>query len=208
MKANFILYSPDYSVDGPDVFFKKFKRKFKQWTIDELHDLWMRASNRAAIRQKEKSDFIDTIVERIPKDSRGRHIVYFHHRNDIDNVHQYEFSWHEDWRSYGISQNRLKMDTRDDKLSFIIDNDIKFEFGQKYHHLDFMSCKVQYYVKDILWKVVEKELVEKFKGKTPPDIFILKIGSKKYFIELDEQHRYGYLRFHMKNEYVGETISI
>ncbi len=211
MKANFITYGKNFGrlpTDGQDIFFGKFKRKFKDWTIDELHDLWLRTCSRASIRQKEKSDFIDEVVKEIPKNDRGRHIIYFYHRNDKKNTHQYEISWNHDWKGYGISQNRVELKTRDEKLTFILAKQREFELGQKYHHLDYMCTRAQYYVKDILWRMVEEKLQAKFKdsANTIPDIFILDIGSKKYFIELDSQHRYGYLRFHMKNEYTGENF--
>lgn len=127
-----------------------------------------------------------------------------------DNVHCYKISWHSDWKSYGISQDTVTLKTRDEKLTFILAKDREFELGQKYHHLSYICSDLHHRVKSILWRMVEEKLQKKFKdvGHNIPDVFILKIGTKKYFIKLDGQHRYGYCRFHMKNEYTGDVLSI
>lgn len=208
MKVNFISYS-GYP-DGERMFTKRFKRKMKVWTIDEVHDLWLRACDRAAIRQKEKSDFINEIVKEIPMNDRKEHVVYFYHRNDTSkSVRCYKISWHSDWKSYGIGQDTVQLKTRDEKLTFILAKDKEFEMGQKYHHLDYMCTALQWRVKEIMWRMVEEKLQKKFKDASYiPDVFILNIGTKKYFIELDGQHRYGYCKFHMKNEYTGDYLSL
>ena len=194
----------------PELFLFRFKREPKYWTIDQLHDLWLRACERAEKRQSNISNYIKEITREIPKNDREQHIVYFRHRNDeTDNIHQYEFKWHYDWKGYGVSNNRVELKTRDEKLTFILANDKPFEMGQRYHELEYMRCKLQHFVKHYLDEMVEKELQNHFKklNTNPPDVFIWKIGSRNYFVELDSQHRYGYLKFHIKNEFTGEILN-
>jgi hypothetical protein len=201
MRANFITYD-----NCSNFFEKKFKRKLKTWSINDVHDLWVRACKRSDIRQNEKSNFIRQIVEEIPMNDRKEHVIYFNHNK---NIHCYKISWNSDWKSYGISQGRVELKTRDEKLTFILAKDKEFEMGHRYYHLDYMTTQLQWRIKEILWRMVEEKLREKFKNTTKiPDIFILDIGSKKYFIELDNQHRYGYCKFHMKNEYNGDYLSL
>lgn len=213
MKVNFISWKG--WPDGDKEFTKRFKRKMKVWTIDEVHDLWLRACDRANIRQREKSAFIKEIVKEIPKNDRDEHVIYFYHRNDLadqKSVRCYKLSWNSDWKSYGIGQSTVVMNTRDEKITFILTKDKEFEMGQKYHQLhqlDYMCTNLQWSVRKILWYLIEEKLQKKFKDVSSPDVFILDIGAKKYFIELDDQHRYaGYKKFHMKNECVGDHFEL
>lgn len=204
-KVNFLMYDCQ-----PDLFVKRYKRRLKNWTIDEVHDLWLRACDRGAKRYQEKAKYNDKIVKEVPANERGEHIVYFTHRNDPKNICYYNFRYHQDWKGYGVSQNRVELKSRDEKLTFLLAKDQKlFDMGQEYHRLDYMCSNLQYRVREVLWRMVETELQKKFKNeKHIPDVFILKIGTKKYYVELDSQHRFGYLRFHLKNEHIdGEYIA-
>lgn len=206
MRLNFNMYDCQ-----PELFVKRYKRPLKSWTIDELHDLWMRTCERGAKRRAIKAEQNDKIIKETEADERGQHVVYFYHRNDKSGaVHYYNFSYFRDYKSYGVSQGHVELKTRDDKLTFILAKEKEFELGQKYHELDYMCSDLEWKVKSILWNKVETALQKKFKdvGSNIPDVFILQIGTKKYFIELDGQHRYGYSRFHLKNEYTGDFLSI
>jgi len=65
-------------------------------------------------------------------------------------------------------------------------------------------------VQKIMWELIEDKLRKHFKGLniTPSDIFIIDISDKKYYVELDPQHRYGYLKFNFKGEHKGESLKL
>ena len=208
MKVNFISFGG--WPDGEEVFTNRFKRKMKKWTIDEVHDLWLRACDRGSKRYQAKSKQNDKIIKEVTPNERGEYIVYYYPKYDPGHVHRYKFSYHSDWKSYGVSRDRVEMKTRDEKLTFILSKEKEFELGEEYHRLDNLCSDLQWRVKEVLWRMVEEKLQKKFKdvGSNIPDVFILNIGTKRYFIELDEQHKYGYSRFHMKNECTGDVLSI
>ena len=192
------------------MFTRKYKRKPKEWSIDQIHDLWVRAKERADKKQLELSNYIKEIAKEIPANEKGGHIVYFYNRHDKSGrIYQYNLNWSNEYKSYMIGSNPVDLKTRDEKLTFILSNDKQFEMGQKFDEIYHNTSRIHYRVREILWRIVEEKLQNKFKDAVNiPDIFPLQIGNKKYYIALDEQHRYGWKKFHLKNECDDEVFSI
>lgn len=214
MRANFISYSG--WPDSDEMFTKRFKRKMKVWTIESIHELWERACVRAGKRQSESSDYLQEIVKEVPKNDRGEHVVYFKQKGDENGrIFQYKISYHKDWKGYGVSTDLLefskdKVQGRDEKITFLLTNQEAFEMGQKYHELNLMKTNLQHRVKHILWEMVEDKLRDHYKkiDQNPPDISIIEIGGSKYYVKVDEQHRYGWLKFHWAGCVTDDTIKL
>lgn len=196
-------------------FEDKFNRKPKEWSIEQIHALYERAKKRSNKRWKTKSDFIKEIVSKIPKNNKGEHVIYFYNPKDKNNIYQYNFKYNNDYKSYSIGRDRVEFSKdivagRQEKLDFILSHDDSFELGQKYHDLDKMCSYLEHRVMRILWMLVEDKLRDHFKktDTLPKSVFIIDIGPKKYYVKIDDQHRFGYMKFHLGGEYTDEIIKI
>lgn len=202
MKINFL---------HPEIFKRKFNRNPKNWTIDQLHDLWIRASERTNKRRKAYSDYINTIVKEIPKNEQGEVIVFFSHKGRKS---QYKLRYHQDWKSWGVSRDSVSLKNREDRLEFLLHSTTKaHEMGQKLFELDslYMATNSSYKVKEIMWKQIEENLRGKFKDKPLKHfnkIFILGISDKKYFVEVDDRTAPHYYKFNLQNEFKDKIISL
>lgn len=201
---------PRINFKEEDLFLFKFKRKPKQWSLEQIQDLWERASERGRKRQKMLSKVYDKIINEIPKDGNGRKVVYYT-ENDI--VYNYEFSYYRDTKSWGYGSNRVnfskdKVRGRDEKIEFILSNDRAFELGQEYRDVVKLRTKFEYRVRQIFVDMVEDKLKSVYKDSFPPDITVVKVGDRKYYFEVDSQHRYSYLKFHFKGLVSDKIIEL
>jgi hypothetical protein len=197
-----------------ELFEWKFKRKPKEWTIEQVHSLYLLAKKRSSVRRKDVTDHINKIVSEVPLEdtpkyvNMSRHIVYFYHRNDDTNsIHMYSFQLCNHYGyppSYSYGQDRVKFTNRDEKLEFLLNSDEKrFELGQKFHELTRMESSLHWRVFGILSHMVEKKLEEIYKGKYPPRTLIIEISGIKYFIETENERGRG--GFKLCGEYNGEV---
>jgi hypothetical protein len=194
----------------------KFKRKPRLRSIDEIHELYLRAKERSDERWRLKLELQNLIVKEIPKNDNNEIIVYFNNQRDPKNLYQFTMRYNSDWKGYELSRNRVEFSkdivaARSEKIHFILNNEKAFELGQKYYELHNMNSYLDHKVMSILWEIVENKLREHYKKleENPNrDVFIIKMGSKKYFVQVDEQHRFGYLKFHLKGEYCPDVLEI
>ena len=193
MRLNFTSYD-----HYPELFIQRFKRPYKKWTIEELHDLWVKLKDRNIKRRLEVVNFQNEIAKQIVKNKNGEYIFYY----ENGRIWKYTMVWHREYNCYGVSSEILNLKSREDKLEFLLLNDIKlFEIGNKYRKLEKMTSRMEYVPREILERMIQDKLEKKFKNShNIPDIFTIDIDNKKYFIELDEQYRYSYKKFHLKNE--------
>lgn len=210
-----------------DIGYSKFGKKPKTQTIESVHDLWVRAKDRSIRRRKIMTDFIDEIVKEIPKDEKGKHVVYFY--RDVDKIesdclsfvkisptisHQdiycYTFDYDRDYKCYGHVMGQPDLKTRDERLIFILSNEKSFEMGQKFRELDIRRTWLEHKVFRTLWDMVQEKLRIEFKNSRlmSNDIFILNISDKKYYIQVDERSHPSYPIFHMRGECKGLEIKL
>jgi hypothetical protein len=197
-------------------FRERFKREPKIWTIEMVHDLYLLSKKRFDNRQVDIRKCINDITKEIPKNSKGEHIVYFNNKTDNNKIWSYKITYHSNWKSYGTSLSKLNFDDtfvenlREAKLDFLISNERAFELGERYRSLQKLVSKYHHYLFKLLSEMVEEKLREHYKksNEVPNYITVINIGSKKYFVKVDEQHRYGYLKFEIENEYKEEDIII
>lgn len=195
-----------------DMFYYKFGRNKKVWSINALHDLYIRASERSERMRKEAVDVIYEIVNEIPKSKlhgKDYHITYFY----IDKVlYQYEMHYMSEWDSYGTSSNKTNFkeggleNARENKLHFLLNNTKAIELGEKYHKLS-NSCKsYEYKIKSILLEMIQDKLVESFKKVRffdIPKVIEIDINERKYIFTIDNSSNGYYRKFNL----VGELTS-
>ena len=106
------------------LFEYQFKRNPKSWTIEQLHDLWMKAKSRANERNLRFWNYLAECYEKLPKSDNkiqnSQKSIYYYHN---DKLRQFDISYRDDFKSYSFSVNESKLKDRDSKLEFWIAND-------------------------------------------------------------------------------------
>jgi len=194
----------------PEVFEYKFGRKPKDWTLEQLHDLYLRAKSRAEKRWKVSNSIMDTIDKEIPKFDNQSVVYFYQIANDTTYLRQYEFTWKTKYRKYtsfGIRDPKLK--TREERLDFALSNNRAFELGQQFYEakkLEDVAWRSSWRVREILWHIIEEKL-QKIYGETAvKETLLIEISGHKYFIHVD--NGYGYARFSLQNEFDGEIVKL
>lgn len=188
-----------------DAFQYKFKRSPKLWTLEQIHDLWIRANERSNNRYKETRNHIEFSLDKLKIKSKDKFNLYFQ-----QGVHlrQYSFSWNHDYQTYAYSTETVNLKNREDKLEFLCCNEEAFILGQQYHELVKLESRIQYRVYAILLEVVNKKLKEHFKGKIAPNNFITEISNRKYFIYTNKRYGNYCVNFEIGDEYKGDVVNI
>jgi hypothetical protein len=195
-----------------ELFEWKYKRQTKMWSIEQIHDLYLRALERHSIRQKKLSDVIDRIISETPEFEKCRRKVFF----TLDGkVHERDFHYWSQYDSWGSSTKLVEfrtektVDNRNEKLEFILSNDKQFELGELYQSIQGDSKFLHLFIWDILSEMVEDKLRVNFKGKSSPEILTIDISGYNYYVVCDKNHMYDrfYKKFELKNR-EKETIKI
>lgn len=197
MKINFL---------SPELFEYRFKRKPKNWSIEKLHNLYLEANSRYKDSQKKLVDLISVISKNIPVDHKNRHVVYF---TQNKNMRQYEFEYMEEYDSYSYSINETKLNTRESRLEFILNNEKAMELGEKFRktsHIRDCNSRSMWKVKEVLFREIEKKLRKKIDSHDKRKAITIRIGEKKYIMMVDGNPNYK--TFQLLDEYDGNIIEI
>jgi hypothetical protein len=173
-----------------EAFYKFFKRKPKQWSLEQLDDLRIRSAIRSKKRWEDLYDYIDVIVEKVPKNKFGRHVVYF---EDNGKIRQYEF--HEYYNhqtekiSYGFSCGDVCLKSRKELLYFLL-LDENCHMGNNFKNLRNLCTIYGDVVHIIFCDVLYSKLHKHFKKikQIPPPVFTICIGKNKYYIKTVNDH--------------------
>lgn len=181
----------------------RFKRD-----IEDVHALWMRASERSRQRRKVLNDCMKEIIAEIPKSGRDTHIVYFN-RKDSEHLFKYVFSWHEEYKSYGVSNDRADDKTREERLELFTATDRAYELGQKYHDLKKMITNHADIVFRCLWSMVEDILRENVKGCYCNGALVkFQIADRKYYAQVNDKSNSRMHFFDFMGECTDDAIEI
>lgn len=182
----------------------KFGRKPKKWSIEMVHDLWCRASERSNKRRKDFTDCIDEIVNTITPEIRfgdEEYRVYFNTKNGIN-----YFRLTKSRFGIGMAYSRelLKFEggtsqSRDEKLTFILANKEAFDLGEKMRRLEKLCSYKNYRVKEILSEMLQDELRKRYKEYDNRENMIIQISDKSYFVRVDSSH-FPYKKFELLDE--------
>lgn len=189
--------------------YRKVKPRVK--TLEYVHDLWLRSSERCQKQQAYISSVIDEIVTTIPKNTKGEWVAYFKLRGIF---YSYNISYNREFRSHVYSTRRVEFNedlavSRNEKLEFILANEEAFRLGEKLKLAEKYRSNKSYMVKSKMHDMIEDKLRAHFRatGTLPKDITIVEIGDKKYYAKVDSQHRYSYLKFKLVGN-VEETETV
>ncbi len=187
-------------------FEHNFGRKAKVWTIEMVHDLWLKTKERGDARRKDLTDCIEDIVKSVEpfsKNYRGdnEYRVYY---NSSGNTCYYNISKSSLGVGYGYSRDIVKFGTRDEKLTFLLANQKTFDLGEKMRRLEKLCTNQHYRVREILNKMIEEKLRKRLKEYDRNDVITIQISDKSYFVKVDNSH-FPYKKFELLNEVTEET---
>ena len=193
----------------PEIFEYKFGRKPKNWSIDQLHDLYLKVKERSSKRGKIVLDIINKITTEIPQDNKT-HLVYFYQTtNEKTHLRQYNLKWDHTYNTYSYGLNDPKLNNREERLDFVLANTRAFELGQEFYEankLKDMAYKTMWIVKEIMWSEIEKKLKSIYTKNCPEKVLVISIGDFKYFVSVD--NGYGYASYKLLDEYDGKVVNI
>jgi len=99
----------------------KFNRDPKIWSFKQLHDLYIRAKERADKRRKEFSEFIDNIISELDPNDKGYYQVYFDRegKTSMYSIRKDEhFAWAYSKDSVTFSKDVVAR--REEKIDFLL----------------------------------------------------------------------------------------
>jgi len=194
----------------PEIFERKFNRKPKSWTVEQLHDLYLRAKERAEKRWDKTQKIMDEIQKEIFSHDNKTKVYFYQTLRGETYLRNYEFNWkglYNKYTSYSIGDPKLN--NREERLDFLIANVRAFELGQEFYEsktLDDMAWRTMWKVKDIFWQVLERKLRFLYKDKVVKETLIIEVSGHKYFVHVDNGH--GYPSFRLQNEFDGEITKV
>jgi hypothetical protein len=195
----------------PEIFERKFNRKPKSWTVEQLHDLYLRAKERAEKRWNISKEIMEEIQKEVFCHDNRTKVYFYQTVRDETYLRSYEFNWsglYNKHTSYSIGDPKLN--NREERLDFLISNTKAFELGQKFRDskvLEDMAWTSSWKIRDIFWQVLERKLRNIYEDKVVKDTILVEISGYKYFIHVENGY-YGYPSFSLKNEFDGEIIKV
>jgi hypothetical protein len=192
----------------------KFDREPKEWSLDELYDLYLRAKERADKRNLDFTNHIKNIIESV-EPNNGYHEVYF---NVNGWVMKYQIS-KPDYSDWAYSTNRVEFSKdvvkgREEKIDFILGKEIQFELGVEMKRLEKMRSNFHRHIFCIISDVIDEKLNKKYKGVRNfdiPKVLKVDIGGVIHYVALDKQsrdHSYNWKRFEIIGKEDNEIIKL
>ena len=204
------------SKDNIIFFFRiKFNREPKQWSIEDLHNLYLKAKERSEKRQKLLTDCGKRILAELqPEDRDGSRYAYFyreeyHKKECITSLYRYRVAQvkRRGFDSFSWSTERVDSTaSRDDKLSFILANERAFELGEEFKKIQSYRTSYHHYIWNEIWNMAEKKLDKIYKDKEVPTTIKLKIGDKEYLVVGEDNLHH--IKWKFLGEYNQETIEL
>ena len=205
------------SKDNIKYFYKKkFNREPKQWSIEDLHNLYLKAKERSKKRQKLSSDCGKRIISELPIEVRDacRYAYFYREEYNRNKDIEYKTSLYR----YRITPTKLRgvdsftwstervdsTASRDEKLSFILANERAFELGEEFNKLEKLRSSYHHYIWHEIWQIIEKKLDNIYKDKEVPPTIKLKIGDKEYLVIGEDN--YHHIKWKFIGEYNQETV--
>jgi len=172
-----------YKYEFACLFERDFGRPPKKWTIEGIHNLWVKACKRASDRRMDTNNYLNEIVKEIPKDRNGYHTVYYY---IDDRICSYQISYDDYHKCYRVSFRTPELKTREGRLDFFIAEKRAFEMGEIYHKKRKIETHLQDIAFQILWRLVEEKLLKIYKNQNfYKQILMVEIAGIKYNIMAD-----------------------
>ena len=193
----------------------KFDRDPKEWSFDQLIDLYVRAKERADRRRKEFGDFINMIINELEPNDKGYYQVYFD-REGTTSMYSIRKDDHFGW-AYSTDRVAFSKEpvlAREEKIDFLLNNEKKFELGEELRRLEKMKSVFDRHVFYIIEEAVNDKLCERFKkvkNHLVPKVIKVDLGGRIYNVALTKDSRssgYDWKKFEILGEEHNEVIKL
>ena len=169
----------------------KFNRDPKEWTLKDIHDLYLRVEERSLKRRQEFSEFMNKIINEVEPMESGEIHVFFD-RDGITCKYSIRkddnFGWSYSTDRVTFSKDIVKC--REEKIDFILNNKRKFELGEELRRLERMKSSFDRHVLNYIEQLSDLKLCEKYKNVKNfdvPKIIKVDIGGTVYYTGLDKE---------------------
>jgi hypothetical protein len=193
----------------------KFKREPKEWTLEQIHNLYLKAKERSEKRSSEFTKHINKIFEQVEPNKNGTYEVYFNRGGYVCKYQVNKPDW-SDW-SYSTGRVEFSKDVargREEKINFILSKELQFELGTEMRKLEKMRSHFHLHVFHILEDSVNEKLNKKYKGvknHKVPKVLKVNIGGTIHYVALDKDsrnHSYDYKRFEILGVEDNDVIEL
>jgi hypothetical protein len=191
----------------------RFGRKPKTWTPEQLMVLYKNAKERSVKRQKSISDVIYQAIENIKPNENGYVCLYTYAKDGDIIVHNLredkDYGW--GWSQSRLTFSKDEVKRRDEKINFLLENELAFELGEELNKRDRMRSSLHSYVMQAIREVVDTRLREEFKN-TPfseiPKIMTIDFGGTEFYAALDTASTSSWRKFELLDQVKEKTIKI
>lgn len=189
------------------LFEQIFKRKPKVWTLEKIHDLWLRTSNRKERRLNKTRKLWKDIIADMGNSKKEAFSIY--HENENGETYEYNFSCSNLTDDYGCSSGLVKFSddinkAREEQIDFLLANEKAYEWGDLYKKDASEKQRFHYVVESIFFRMIEEKLMSHFKNSDvrPKETFRISIGGKEYYIKASGDGLYT-KKYYVKYEFAG-----
>ena len=142
---------------------KKLNHYDNDTPIEKIHLVFLKLKKRREERRKIFTDFIEYITSIIsPTDNRYN--IFFNYPPDSSRKQgKIEISYNRNFNTWAYCTNEIKLVTRNDRLDYLEDTDLKFELGKKFKELENLAREpIYYYFEDVLLnKIINLPVISK-----------------------------------------------
>lgn len=177
----------------------------KKRTISELHSIYKRLRERSYILREKRKALVEegakilTVTQKWNKD----YITLYFTKGD--KIYKWNLTWEEGYETWSRTSDVLKFEgseesIRDEKINFLLNNELAFELGEKYQKLQ--DNGFDNFVGQILVKEIYHQLSTKFqfvKLSKVPNVVPVKVNDETLTFRLLEKSNAHYKAF----EYIG-----
>jgi len=171
----------------------RFKREPKVWSLEQIHNLYLKAKERSNKRNSDFTKHINKVFEQVEPNRNGSYEVYF---NRGEYVYKYEIN-KPDYSDWSFSTGRVEFSkdvvrAREEKIDFILSKELQFELGNEMRRLEKMRSHFHLHVFHILVDSVDDKLCKRYKdvkNYEVPKVLKVNIGGTIYYVALDKDSR-------------------
>jgi hypothetical protein len=182
-----------------------YKREPKTWSIQEVHDLWVKAKQRNNNLRKRFNDFIDSIPNQVEQNSDGNYILYYNINNSVQCI---ILNFKGRFGGWSYHTRSIDEKDRDLTLRYWISDDKITELGNEFIRLERnRGFRLEAIVNNILSEMIDQHFRKYFENlkKYPPETFIVNISDKSYIVYVDD--RLNFPRYKLSSE-LTEPINL
>ena len=177
----------------------------KKRTIWELHSIYKRLRERSYILREKRKAIVEESAKILTVTQKWNKDYITLYLTKGGKIYSWNFTWEEEYETWSRSSNLLKFEgskesIRDDKINFLLNNELAFELGEKYQKLQDNGW--DNFVGELLVKEICHLLTTKFqfvKLKEVPNVVPVRVNDETLTFRLLGESNANYKEF----EFIG-----